>query len=128
MVYGGKKSVSTIGGGMASFLEDFAGKDRAVPKLALYRVWLGPSVDTMKCLTKASGDGTWGQLHDAYFLAEGDPAALKDVFARVKKEKYGEPVMAEKGKKLEPIPDSPLDEKLIATLKELPKAKEIGDK
>ena len=75
---GGKKSVATIGGGLNSFLENFAGKDRAVPKLALYRLWLGSSVDTMKCLTKAGGDGTWGQLHDAYFLAEGDPAALNE--------------------------------------------------
>ncbi len=42
---GGKKSVATIGGGLNSFLENFAGKDRAAPKLALYRLWLGPSVD-----------------------------------------------------------------------------------
>lgn len=123
---GGKASVATIGGGINSFLENFAGKDRAVPKLALYRLWLGSSADTMKCLTKAAGDGTWGQLHDAYFLAEGDPAALNDVFARLK-EKYGPPVLGEKGKKLEPIPDSPLDEKLIETLKKLPRAREVGD-
>ena len=78
--------MATIGGGLNSFLENFAGKDRAVPKLALYRLWLGSSVETMKCLTKAGGDGTWGQLHDAYFLAEGDPAALKGVFAQLKNE------------------------------------------
>ena len=52
-----------------------------MPKLALYRLWLGPSVDKMKCLTRASGDGTWGQLHDAYFLAEGDTAELNTVFS-----------------------------------------------
>ena len=74
---GGKKSVATIGGGgLYSFLENFAGKDKAVPKLALYRLWLGPSVEKMKCLTKAGGDGDWGQLHDAYFLAEGDQGRL----------------------------------------------------
>ena len=34
----GTKSVANIGGGgLASFLENFAGKDRATPKLALYR-------------------------------------------------------------------------------------------
>ena len=83
---GGKKSVATIGGGLNSFLENFAGKDKAIPKLALYRLWLGSSVDKMKCLTRAQGDGTWGQLHDAYFLAEGDPAALEDVFAKLEEE------------------------------------------
>jgi hypothetical protein len=124
---GGKKSVATIGGGLNSFLENFAGKDRAVPKLALYRLWLGSSVDTMKCLSKAGGDGTWGQLHDAYFLAEGDPAALNGVFTQLKKE-YGQPVMGETGKNLEPISDIPLAEKLIGTLKKLPRAKVVGNK
>ena len=38
---GGKSSVATIGGGLNSFLENFAGKDKDVPKLALYRLWLG---------------------------------------------------------------------------------------
>jgi hypothetical protein len=115
---GGKASVATIGGGLNSFLENFAGKDRAVPKLALYRLWLGSSVDAMKCLTKARGDGIWGQLHDAYFLAEGDPVALSDLFAQLR-EKYGTPVMGEKGKKLEPVTDSPLPKKLIESLKTL---------
>jgi len=124
---GGKASVATLGGGMNSFLENFAGKDRAAPKLALYRLWLGSSVDTMKCLTKAGGDGTWGQLHDTYFLAEGDPAALNGVFAKLK-EKYGQPIMGEKGKKLEPISDSALDENLIESLKKLPRASATKDK
>ncbi len=113
---GGKKSVATIGGGLNSFLENFAGKDRAVPKLALYRLWLGSNVETMKCLTKAGGDGTWGQLHDAYFLAEGDSAALDGVFAKLKT-KYGQPVMAGKGKNLQPISDLPPDKTVILALK-----------
>ena len=32
-------------------------------------------------LTKAGGDGKWGQMHDAYFLAEGDPDKLNAAFA-----------------------------------------------
>jgi hypothetical protein len=112
---GGKKSVATIGGGLNSFLENFAGKDRATPKLALYRLWIGSSVDAMKCLTRAKGDGTWGQLHDAYFLAEGDRAALQTVFSQGKA-KYGEPVT---GKKLDPISDQPLPAKLISDLKSM---------
>ena len=123
---GGKPSVKTIGGGMNSFLENFAGKDRSVPKLVLYRLWLGPDVDTMKCLTKAVGDGSWGQLHGAYFLAEGDPAALNHVFSQLN-DKYGQPVMGQRGKKLEPIPDSRLPEKLLAALRKLPTESEVGD-
>ena len=125
---GGKPSVATIGGSVNSFLENFAGKDKAIPKLALYRLWLGNSVDTMKCLTKAGGDGTWGEFHDCYFLAEGDPAALNDVFAQWKKKKYGRPVMGEKGKKLEPIFDIPLPKKVVMALKKLPRANEVVDK
>ncbi len=125
---GGEASVGTIGGGINSFLENFAGKDKEVPKLAMYRLLLGSSVDTLKCLTKAGGDGTWGQLHDAYFLAEGDQAALNDLFARLKKMKYGQPVMGEKGKSLEPITDIPLSKSLIMALKKLPRANEVGGK
>ena len=118
--------MATIGGGLNSFLENFAGKDRATAKLALYRLWLGPSVEAMKCLTKAGGDGTWGQLHDAYFLAEGDPAALNAVFAQWKKKKYGQPIMGQKGASLAPISDIPLSKKLIAALKKLPRAGGAG--
>ena len=124
---GGKKSVATIGGGINSFLENFAGRDKAVPKLALYRLWLGSSVDKMKCLTRAQGDGKWGELNDAYFLAEGDAEQLKEAFSKLEK-KYGKPIMGEKGKKLEPISDVSLDKKLITALKKLPQAEATKSK
>src|SRR5262245_5138626 len=93
---GGKKSVETIGGGgLASFLENFRGKEKEIPKLATYRLWLGSDVDTLKCLTRAGGDGTWGQLNDAYFLAEGERAQLDSVFASIEKQ-YGKPAFGEK--------------------------------
>ena len=120
-------SVATIGGGLNSFLENFSGRDRSSPKLALYRLWLGSSLDTMKCLTKAVGDGKWGKLHDAYFLAEGSDANLTDVFAKLKGQ-YGEPKMGVKGKKLEPISDIPLEKTLIDALRHLPRANEVDDK
>jgi hypothetical protein len=119
---GGKKSVATLGGGLNSFLENFSGRDHAVPKLALYRLWLGPSVKGLKCLTKAGGDGTWGQLHGAYFLAEGDVAALRSVFARLQ-DRYGRPLMAEKGKALAPLADIAPDKAVIEALQHLPRAK-----
>jgi hypothetical protein len=118
---GSKKSVATIGGGLNSFLENFAGKDRAVPKLALYRLWLGPSVDKMKCLTRAQGDGTWGQLHDAYFLAEGGKAELGAVFSK-SEAKYGKPVLGGQGKELMPISDRAVSVTVIEALKALPRA------
>lgn len=116
---GGKHSVATIGGGLNSFLENFAGKDKATPKLALYRLWLGTSIEKMKCLRRATGDGTWGQLHDAYFLAEGEPEGLNQLFAALKPN-YGEPAIGRNGKKLEAISDIPLAEELIAALKKMP--------
>jgi len=112
---GGKKSVETIGGGMNSFLENFAGKDRAASKLALYRLWIGPSADKLKCLTRSGGDATWGELNDAYFLAEGDPAQLDAVFSQWEPD-YGKPVFGAKGVNLPPISDRPAPEALIAAL------------
>jgi hypothetical protein len=126
---GDKKSEGSVtslgGGGLVSFLENFAGKDRDVPKLALYRLWLGKDVDAMKCLTHAGGDGTWGQLHDAYFLAEGKD--LDALFGKLK-EKYGTPIFGRKGEKLDPISDKPLPAELIKELKALPQADKVPEK
>ena len=116
---GGKRSVATLGGGVNSFLENFLGRDRELPKLALYRLWLGPSVDKMKCLTIAHGDGTWGQLHGAYFLAEGNTAALNAVFAGLEKE-YGKPVFGAKGKESRPHPRRTASRRRPHRLKHLP--------
>jgi len=124
---GGKKSVATIGGGVNSFLENFTGRNRDVPKIALYRLWLGKSVETLKCLTRARGDGTWGRLHDAYFLAEGDATKLGAVFSQLEKQ-YGKPVMGAKGKGLDPISDKPVPPAVIKQLKHLPRAAEVKDK
>jgi hypothetical protein len=124
---GGKKSVTTIGGGLNSFLENFTGKNRTVPKIALYRLWLGKGVDTMKYLTRARGDGTWGQLHDAYFLAEGDTTELSAVFSRLEKE-YGKPVIGTKGKGLDAISDKPVPATVTEDLKRLPHANAVKDK
>ncbi len=116
---GGFGSVATIGGGLNSFLENFVGRDQAIPKVALYRLWLGPTPDSMKPLTRAVGDGLWGELGDAYFLAEGDQAAIAAVFAGVEAE-YGKPVPGEKGKGLAPLPARPLPPALVSLLDNLP--------
>jgi hypothetical protein len=121
---GDAKSVATLGGGLNSFLENFTGQDRDAPKIALYRLWAGTDVDKMQCLTRAVGDGIWGQLHDAYFLAEGDREKLDAQYAKSEKE-YGKPTFSEKDKILKPIADAPLSKELVEALKHLPQAEKV---
>ena len=118
---GGKHSVETVTGGVNSFLENFSGENRDAPRLALYRLWLGPDVDHLKCLTKAKGDGIWGEWNDTYFLASGSSNSLNAVFSRME-QSFGKPTIAEKGLRLEPISDRPLPETLIEQLKNLPRS------
>ena len=77
----GHLSVRAFQGTIASFLENWSGKSRAVPKLALYRLWMGTSPSNMINVTKAVGDGKWGTLDGAFYLAEGDEGALKPLFS-----------------------------------------------
>jgi hypothetical protein len=121
---GGQQSVETIAGGLNSFLENFSGKEKDVPKLALYRLWLGNAIDEMKPLTSAGGDGVWGQLNDSYFLAEGDGKKLDAVFRGLEK-KYGKPVYGAEGKKLEPLTAKPVPAEVVKALKSLPRAEAI---
>lgn len=85
------------------------------------RLWLGKSVEQMHCLTKAKGDGIWGQLHGAYFLAEGDRTELDRFFAGLAPE-YGTPVYGGGGKGLDPISNAAIPPTVIASLQNLPHA------
>lgn len=116
---GGHRSVTTLGGGLNSFLENFSGRDREAPKLALYRLWLGSAPDKLTCLTRASGDGKWGQMGDAYFLADGDPERLAPVFAQWEKS-HGKAVYGGGKTQLPPITDKPLTQQTLTALKNLP--------
>ena len=124
---GGQRSVATIGGGLNSFLENFAGNDRSTPKLALYRLWLGSSVDTLRPLTRARGDGAWGRFHDSYFLAEGTQERLNKVFLEVES-KYGKPEFGAQGRLLGPISNEAVPAEVIRELKRLPRAESVQDK
>jgi hypothetical protein len=75
----------------------------------------------MKCLTIARGEGMWGQLHGAYFLTEGNRAALDALFSGLEKE-YGNPVFGERGKGLDPIEAKPIPAAVLEALKALPRA------
>jgi hypothetical protein len=123
---GGHHEVATLGGGLNSFLENFSGRNRSAPRLALYRLWLGPDVAHLRCLTQAVGDGTWGELNDAYFLASGGTNELAAVFSNLEQQS-GRPVFGGKGKPLNPITDRQLSADLIKQLKHLPRAASVND-
>jgi|GEM_PF-348898 len=118
---GGRHSVETLGGGVNSFLENFSGQSPSAARLAIYRLWLGPDVDGLKSLTRAVGDGAWGQLHDNYFLAAGGTNELAEVFANLPSH-YGKPVYGGGGIPLDPLTEKKLPPGLIAQLKHLPRA------
>ena len=123
---GGHKSVETLGGGLNSFLENFSDRDKDTPKVALYRLWLGTSIETLKPLTRASGDGVWGQMDDAYFLAEGSPAKLDEVFARLEKT-HGKPLYAKAGKELPPVTPRAVPDAAGKSLRKLPRATGVSE-
>lgn len=121
---GGHHSVETLGGGVNSFLENFSGENREAPRLAIYRLWLGPDVDHLKCLTRAVGDGIWGELHDNYFLAAGGTNELGAVFSNLEPQ-YGKPIFGSRRTQLEPLTERALPADLIEQLKNLPRAASI---
>lgn len=121
---GGHKEITDFSsGGMASFLENFSGQDKDAPRLAIYRLWLGTNPDNLKPLTHATGDGKWGTLHDAYFLAGGSMDNLNPVFEKLEKDN-GKPAFGGKNIKLDPISEKPVEKNVIDALKDLPKAPE----
>lgn len=114
------ESVSTFGGGMNSFLENFANRDLDVAKIALYRLWSGNDLDNMMPLTEAIGDGVWGKFSDTFFLAEGSKENLNNAFAKWKQ--YGTPLYAKAGEKMPPLPAKKIPLSTISQLKNLPTA------
>jgi hypothetical protein len=115
---GGHHSVETFGGGLNSFLENFSGQNKTAPRLAIYRLWLGKDAEHLKCLTRATGDGTWGKLNDCYFLASGGTNELAGTLANLET-RYGKPAFGGKGKYSEPITDRTLPATLTVDLKKL---------
>jgi len=81
----------------------------------------------MKCLTQAVGDGTWGELHDAYLLSSGGTNELNAIFKTFEPQD-GKPVIGEKGTRLNPISHRPLPAGLIEELKHLPRAATVKEK
>lgn len=72
----GNVSVKTFGGGLNAFLENWSGQHKELPKLALYRMWLGTSPSDLQEVVRGQGDGKWGTKDTSFYLAEGDDSAL----------------------------------------------------
>lgn len=110
---------STFGILVCSFLENWSGAHREIPKLCLYRLWAGTSLDDLKFVRKASGDGHWGILNDSYYLAEGNDAALDALIAKNSNAKNNMIRVKDK-KKVLTIPDRALAPETVKALKALP--------
>ncbi len=109
------KSVQTIAGGLCSFLENFAGKNKDIAKIATYNLWLGHTPKDMKRLREVVGDGTFGKLGDSYFLAEGSAENLANAFSQLAP-RYGQPLFGSHDKPLPPLMDMSLSQQLVQEL------------
>jgi hypothetical protein len=117
----GKDSVRYFGGGMNSFLENWSGKSKEIPKLCLYRLWAGSAPDQLFFLRKGGGDGLWGILNDCFYLAQGsDASAVDALIARQPKSKDSTIGFIKGGKGALAIPDRPLPAEVLAELGALP--------
>jgi len=127
----GPKNQGTAFEGICSWIENIGGQaDVAVPKVALYNLWIGSNLEHMKRLTHTggeSGSGRWGQWHGQYFLAEGSKEQLADCFA-AQMHKYGQPLFGKDGHELPPLPDEPLAPGVLEELLNLPPAPPTTDK
>jgi hypothetical protein len=80
----GDISVPTFGGGLNAFLENWMGQDKAAPKLAVYRLWVGTTPSNLVNVTDGQGDGKWGVLNGSFYLAEGEDSNLAPLFKKYK--------------------------------------------
>lgn len=117
----GHVSVETFGGMLNSFLENWSGQARSVPKLALYRLWVGTSPRDLASVNRAWGDGAWGTMNGAFYLAEGDAEALAAVI-RSKRKPGASWTEGSKDRTPLVLPPRRLPAKVTGELERLPKA------
>ena len=116
-----RDAVRYFGGGMNSFLEDWMGSSKEIPKLCLYRLWAGGAPDKLIFLRKATGDGPWGILNDSFYLAQGSNAgAVNALIAEQPKSKDSLIGLIRGAKTPLVIRDRPLPAETVAALRALP--------
>lgn len=81
----GNVSVPTFGGGLNAFLENWSGQHREIPKVALYRLWLGNTPSDLEEVVSGQGDGKWGATDTGFYLAEGDDLKLSQILQGAQK-------------------------------------------
>lgn len=104
---------------ICSFLENYGGMDAEVPRLALYRLWSGRSVKTLTPMTRSAGDGTWGTMGGAFFLASGSTESLNAAYVKWTPT-YGAPQVGTDSVTME-IPAGSIDPHILLKLKSLKK-------
>lgn len=105
-------------GGLGSFLESFADRDIFIPKIVLYRLWMGNTPATMKPLTQATAThGMCGQFADYYFLAQGNRLAVSWVFHKWRK--FGKAVFEKTNEPMTPLTPRPIPTTTIHELEKL---------
>jgi len=110
--------------GIASSIEHYGGETNAKKaKIVLYDIWVGHTIEGMRNLTQSAGNanggkGTWGQLHDQFFIAEGGAKELTAAFAKWES-KYGKPMMGKDGDELPRTHDKPIPPEVVKELKSL---------
>ncbi len=114
----GKSPQTIAGGGVMSFLENFTNTDREVARIATYNLWLGAAPMDMHRLIDARGDGLWGELGDAYFMAEGTLENLAIAFEGLK-ERYGTPVYGPQSKPMTPLVARQIAPRIVRELSDL---------
>lgn len=106
--------------GIYSFLENWTGtKKREIPKLCLYRLWVGTTSENLKFLREADGKGYWGILNNSYYLAEGAGKTVDAIIAQVQQPQSADSLIRTNGINAL-IPDRILPPETIGELQKLP--------
>jgi hypothetical protein len=114
---------------MNSFLENWSGKSKEVPKLCLYRLWAGSAPDKLIFLRRGGGDGNWGILNDSFYLAQGsDAAAVNALIAEQPKSKDSLIGLIKGAKAPLAIPDRHLPAETVAALRALPQPNSMAER
>lgn len=120
----GKDNAGTSFEGLVSWIENVGGDTSiSAPKIALYSLWAGPSLDKIERITRVGGEKGchWGRWHGEYFLADGSDSNLAACYAKHEK-KYGKPMFGKDDEELPPLAESPLPARIVKELESLPQA------